>query len=45
MDLDKKIYKEYLDGNNEAFETLYNKYKEKIQYFIIHLKLKDTETQ
>ena len=33
-DLDIKLYNEYLDGNKEAFELLYNKYKEKIQYFI-----------
>lgn len=42
MDLDKKIYKEYLEGNNEAFEILYNKYKEKIQYFIFNI-IKDYE--
>lgn len=28
-DLDIKLYNEYLDGNKEAFELLYNKYKEK----------------
>ena len=30
-DIDIKLYKEYLKGNKEAFETLYNKYKTKIQ--------------
>ena len=42
MDFDKKIYKEYLEGNNEAFEILYNKYKDKIQYFIFNI-IKDYE--
>lgn len=28
-DLDIKLYNEYLDGNKEAFELLYNKYKKK----------------
>ena len=36
-DLDIKLYNEYLDGNKEAFELLYNKYKEKIQYFIYNI--------
>ena len=36
-DLDIKLYNEYLDGNKEAFELLYNKYKEKIQYFICNI--------
>jgi len=26
-DLDKKLYNDYLDGQKEAFEFLYNKYK------------------
>lgn len=42
MDFDKKIYKEYLGGNNEAFEILYSKYKAKIQYFIFNI-IKDYE--
>ena len=36
-DLDIKLYKEYLDGNKEAFELLYNKYKEKVQYFVYNM--------
>lgn len=36
-DLDIKLYNEYLSGNKEAFELLYNKYKEKIQYFIYNI--------
>lgn len=36
-DLDIKLYKEYLDGNKEAFELLYNKYKEKVQYFVYNI--------
>ena len=33
-DLDTKLYNEYLNGEKEAFELLYNKYKNKIQYFM-----------
>ena len=33
-DLDKKLYNDYLNGEKEAFEILYNKYKNKIEYFI-----------
>ena len=29
-DLDIKLYNEYLNGEKEAFELLYNKYKDKI---------------
>jgi len=36
-DLDKKIYNEYLQGNKEAFEILYNKYKDKIVFFIYNI--------
>ena len=36
-DLDKKLYTEYLNGNKEAFEYLYNKYKNKIEYFIYNI--------
>ena len=36
-DLDIKLYNEYLEGNKEAFETLYNKYERKIQYFIYNI--------
>ena len=36
-DLDIKLYNEYLDGNMEAFELLYNKYKEKICFFVFNI--------
>ena len=36
-DLDMKLYNEYLSGDKEAFELLYNKYKNKIQYFICNI--------
>ena len=36
-DLDMKLYNEYLQGKEEAFELLYNKYKDKIKYFIFNL--------
>ena len=36
-DLDKKLYNDYLNGNKEAFEILYNKYKNKIEYFIYNI--------
>ncbi len=36
-DLDKKLYNDYLKGNNQAFETLYIKYKEKIQFFVYNI--------
>ena len=36
-DLDIELYNEYLNGNKEAFETLYNKYERKIQYFIYNI--------
>ena len=36
-DLDIKLYNEYLDGNKDAFEILYNKYKDKIQYFVYNI--------
>lgn len=41
-DMDKKLYDEYLNGNTEAFETLYLKYKDKIRYFIYNI-VKDYE--
>lgn len=41
-DLDKKLYNEYLNGNKGAFELLYNKYKDKIRYFIYNI-VKDYE--
>lgn len=36
-DLDIKLYNEYLKGKKEAFELLYNKYKDKIQYFVYNI--------
>lgn len=36
-DLDKKLYNDYLNGEKQAFEYLYNKYKSKIKYFIYNI--------
>lgn len=36
-DIDIKLYNEYLKGNKEAFEVLYKKYKNNIQYFIFNI--------
>ncbi len=36
-DLDKKLYNDYLNGEKEAFELLYNKYKGRIEYFIYNI--------
>lgn len=36
-DLDKKLYNDYLSGEKHAFEYLYNKYKNKIVYFIYNI--------
>ena len=36
-DLDLKLYNEYLNGEKSAFELLYNKYKDKIQYFVYNI--------
>ena len=36
-DLDKELYNNYLNGEKEAFELLYNKYKSKIEYFIYNI--------
>ena len=36
-DLDKKLYNDYLNGEKQAFELLYNKYKSKIEYFIYNI--------
>ena len=36
-DLDKKLYNDYLNGQKEAFEFLYNKYKRKIEYFVFNM--------
>ena len=35
--LDKKLYNDYLNGEKEAFEILYNKYKNKIEYFAYNI--------
>ena len=34
MEEDKKLYKEYLNGNEEAFNKIVNKYKNNLIYFI-----------
>ncbi len=39
---DEKLYNNYLNGNVEAFEALYLKYKDKIRYFIFNI-IKDYE--
>lgn len=36
-DLDMKLYNGYLNGEKEAFELLYKKYKNNIQYFIFNI--------
>lgn len=36
-DLDEKLYNDYLNGEKEAFELLYNKYKSRIEYFIYNI--------
>lgn len=36
-DFDKELYNNYLNGEKEAFELLYNKYKSKLQYFIYNI--------
>ena len=36
-DLDTKLYNEYLNGKEEAFKILYEKYKNKILYFIYNI--------
>lgn len=35
--LDEKLYNDYLNGNKEAFEYLYSKYKNRIEYFIYNI--------
>ncbi len=35
--LDEKLYNNYLNGEKEAFEILYTKYKSKIEYFIYNI--------
>lgn len=36
-DLHEKLYNDYLKGEKEAFELLYNKYKSRIEYFIYNI--------
>ncbi len=36
-DLDIELYNQYINGEKEAFEILYNKYIDKIQYFIYNI--------
>ena len=36
-DIDKKLYYDYLKGEKQAFEYLYNKYKSRIEYFIYNI--------
>ena len=36
-DLDNKLYNNYLNGEKQVFEYLYNKYKNKIEYFIYNI--------
>ena len=36
-DIDLKLYNEYLKGDRQAFEILYKKYKNNIQYFIFNI--------
>ena len=37
QDLDMELYNRYLNGDKEAFEILYHKYKNKIQFFIFNM--------
>ena len=41
-DIDVELYNKYLNGKKDAFEILYNKYKNKITYFIYNI-VKDYE--
>lgn len=41
-DIDTKLYNEYLNGEKDAFGILYNKYKDKIKYFVFNI-VKDYE--
>ena len=36
-DIDKKLYNNYLNGEKQAFEFLYNKYKNRIEYFVFNI--------
>ena len=37
INTDKKLYNDYLNGEKQAFEYLYQKYKNRIQYFIYNI--------
>lgn len=39
---DKKLYEDYMNGNEESFKLLYNKYRNKVKYFIYNI-IKDPE--
>ena len=41
-DLDIELYNKYINGEKEAFDVLYNKYKNKITYFVFNI-IKDYE--
>lgn len=36
-DIDMKLYNEYLSGEKSAFELLYNKYKDRVKYFVFNI--------
>ena len=36
-DIDMKLYNEYLSGEKSAFELLYNKYKDRVKYFVYNI--------
>ena len=36
-DINLKLYKQYLEGDKQAFELLYTKYKRKVQYFVFNI--------
>ena len=35
--LDIELYNQYKNGNEESFEVLYKKYKNRIQYFVFNI--------
>ena len=41
-DIDDELYKKFLLGDKDSFESLYNKYKSKIKYFVYNI-VKDIE--
>lgn len=36
-ELDEKLYNNYINGDKDSFEYLYNRYKSKVQYFILNI--------